>query len=84
MSVREGITYRTDLDRIIGMVDLPGSDPNAAADHLFAIMLRGITRKWKHVIGYLLVKGGLQQNELHDVISTALSSCYTIGKCLIS
>lgn len=63
MAVCEGLTYQPSIDKIIGMVDVAGNNPEPIADQMFAIMIRGITKKWKQVIGYVLVKHGLKCHE---------------------
>eukprot|EP00745_Piridium_sociabile_P001644 TRINITY_DN11012_c0_g1_i1.p1 TRINITY_DN11012_c0_g1~~TRINITY_DN11012_c0_g1_i1.p1 ORF type:complete len:747 (+),score=148.19 TRINITY_DN11012_c0_g1_i1:561-2801(+) len=80
MAVTKALSYNHNKDELVGFVncgEYHRSDD--IADQAIVLMIRGLTLKWKQVIGYFIAKHNLTTQTLQAIISDAVSALTQIG-----
>lgn len=75
MTITSNLTYRQHSDSIIGYADCGSFDTShssAVADQGVLLVVRGLTLRWKQIIGYVLIRHNLEFTKLGCLI------CYVV------
>lgn len=89
MSIKTELEYRCDQDRVIGFEEL-GPMINRAtntpriAKHALQFMIRGISTKWKQVIGYFFTGNSIGSTILQTLVKDAIKNLETIGFTVVA
>ncbi|GFN93250.1 transposable element p transposase [Plakobranchus ocellatus] len=82
MAVREGISYQKHSDTLVGFADYGSqeeSNTNIPADQGVVLMIRGLTLRWKQVIGYYLTRHNISTCTLKNIIFDAVKQLTSLG-----
>lgn len=74
MAIKPGFQYSSSTDSVQGFTSLNSQSFEKPADHLLAIVLRGVSRNWKQIIGYILHDSQFNANCIHAIFSDSIKA----------
>jgi len=80
MAIKKGLEYNVKKDIIEGFQDLGhGKRSPVPADHATVFMLRGLMKKWQHILSYVVTGGPISANDLYSHIQSLLLEIQKYG-----
>eukprot|EP00745_Piridium_sociabile_P013933 TRINITY_DN20534_c0_g2_i1.p1 TRINITY_DN20534_c0_g2~~TRINITY_DN20534_c0_g2_i1.p1 ORF type:complete len:764 (-),score=172.59 TRINITY_DN20534_c0_g2_i1:134-2425(-) len=80
MALTKSITYDKHKDKLVGFVNCGEYRKTTdIADQGVVVMIRGLTLKWKQVLGYFVTKHNLAGPTLQSIIADAVKSVTGVG-----
>ncbi|KAL8611753.1 hypothetical protein ACOMHN_065378 [Nucella lapillus] len=80
MTVTKALTYSHHRDELVGFVNCgEHHQSDEIADQAILVMIRGLTLKWKQVLGYFVAKHNLTTPTLTAIISEIVRTVTGIG-----
>lgn len=80
MSIKPALEYKKEVDLVIGHVDHgKHGQSSKVADQCIILMVRGLTLKWKQIIGYYVTKHSVESKLLDCIINDALQAVESVG-----
>ena len=80
MTLKVGLTYNSQLDKIEGFEDFGDMGPTKfVANHALAFMVRGLHSKWKQPVGYFLSSGPVAAPMLQNLVRNCIKKIHSIG-----
>ena len=80
MAIKSGLSYDATCDGVEGTEDYGNlGQTKYMANHALAIIVRGLSQKWKPCIGYFLSSGTISGDKLKDITFNAIRKLSDIG-----
>ena len=79
MTISQSLTYSSSSDAIIGFVDDGFQKSCSLANQLLVLMIGGLSKKWKQIIGYFLVKQNMDVAGLRFMVMEGIRQCANAG-----
>ena len=80
MSVSPALRYRREIDTVVGFEDFgPFGNSGKVANQGVVLMVRGLTERWKQIVGYYLCYHNLSYEVLSQIIEDAVLRITELG-----